>query len=173
MLLVVRSFSFYCFLFCLRNLHTCQCSFFFFKAMITLLWYILLINLTVLGLCQGLLLVAAPGLLIVVTLLSRGTGSGCAGISSCGAWASFPWGMWNLSKPGMESVFPALAGWFLSTVPPGKYQCSFCLFVCFLRRTGLIALWHVGSSWIRDWTHVSCIGRRILHQWATREVPPV
>ena len=26
-----------------------------------------------------------------------------------------------------------------------------------------------GSSWLRNWTHVSCIGRRILHHWATRE----
>ena len=25
------------------------------------------------------------------------------------------------------------------------------------------ALWHGGSSWIRDQTHVSCIGRRILY----------
>ena len=24
-----------------------------------------------------------------------------------------------------------------------------------------------GSSWPRDWTHVSCIGRRILYHWAT------
>ena len=28
--------------------------------------------------------------------------------------------MWNLTRPGMEPVFPALAGRFLSTVPPGK-----------------------------------------------------
>ena len=26
-----------------------------------------------------------------------------------------------------------------------------------------------GSSWPRDWTRVSCIGRRILYHWATRE----
>ena len=26
-----------------------------------------------------------------------------------------------------------------------------------------------GSSWPRDWTHVSCISRRILYHWATRE----
>ena len=26
-----------------------------------------------------------------------------------------------------------------------------------------------GSSWPRGWTHVSCIGRWILHHWATRE----
>ena len=24
-----------------------------------------------------------------------------------------------------------------------------------------------GSSWIRSWTHISCIGRRILYPWAT------
>ena len=27
----------------------------------------------------------------------------------------------------------------------------------------------MGSSWIRDQTHVSCIGRRIPYHWATRE----
>ena len=27
------------------------------------------------------------------------------------------------------------------------------------RPIGLVALWHVGSSWTRDWTHVSCTGR--------------
>ena len=38
-----------------------------------------------------------------------------------------------------------------------------------LWRTGLVVLWHVGSSTIRDWTHVSYIGRWILCHWATRE----
>ena len=40
-----------------------------------------------------------------------------------------------------------------------------------LNRRGLVAPWHVGSSWIRDRTHVSCTGRQILYQWATREAP--
>ena len=26
-----------------------------------------------------------------------------------------------------------------------------------------------GSLWLRDWTHISCIGRQILYCWATRE----
>ena len=39
-----------------------------------------------------------------------------------------------------------------------------------LWRTGLVAPWHVGSSWIRDQTHVPCIGRWILNHCATREV---
>ena len=41
----------------------------------------------------------------------------------------------------------------------------------YLWPTGLDALWHVRSSWNRDWTHVSCIGRQILNHWTTREVP--
>ena len=30
--------------------------------------------------------------------------------------------MWDLPGPGLEPVSPALAGGFLTTVPPGKYQ---------------------------------------------------
>ena len=35
---------------------------------------------------------------------------------------------------------------------------------------GWFALWHVGSSQGRDWTHVSCIDRWILNHWTTREI---
>ena len=38
-----------------------------------------------------------------------------------------------------------------------------------LRCIGLVALLNVGSSWTRDQTHVSCVGRQILYHWA-REV---
>ena len=38
-----------------------------------------------------------------------------------------------------------------------------------LRRTGLVALWHVGSSRTRARTRVPCIGKRILNHCATRE----
>jgi len=38
-----------------------------------------------------------------------------------------------------------------------------------LWRTGLVGLWHVGSSWTSYQTHVSCIGRHILYPWATME----
>ena len=40
-----------------------------------------------------------------------------------------------------------------------------------LWRTGLVAPWHVGSSWTRARTRVPCIGRWILNHCATREVP--
>ena len=35
-----------------------------------------------------------------------------------------------------------------------------------LWHTVLVAPWHVGSSWIRDWTCVSCTGSWILYHWA-------
>ncbi|KAJ8785458.1 hypothetical protein J1605_007055 [Eschrichtius robustus] len=40
-----------------------------------------------------------------------------------------------------------------------------------LWRTDLVAPRHVGSSWSRARTHVSCIGRRILNHCATSEAP--
>ena len=41
-------------------------------------------------------------------------------LSSCGARAQLLRGMWDLPGPGLEPVFPALAGRFLTTAPPGK-----------------------------------------------------
>ena len=37
--------------------------------------------------------------------------------------------------------------------------------------TGLVASWHVGSSWTRDHTDVPYIGRQIINHWTTREAP--
>ena len=34
-----------------------------------------------------------------------------------------------------------------------------------------VAPWHVGSFWVRHWTHVSCVGRWIPYHWATSEAP--
>ena len=41
-------------------------------------------------------------------------------VSSCGARAQLPRGTWDLPRPGLEPVSPALAGRFLTTAPPGK-----------------------------------------------------
>ena len=43
-------------------------------------------------------------------------------LSSCGAQAYLLCGMWDLPRPGLEPVSPALAGGFLTTAPPGKPQ---------------------------------------------------
>ena len=41
-------------------------------------------------------------------------------LSSCGSWAQLLRGMWDLPRPELEPVSPALAGRFSTTVPPGK-----------------------------------------------------
>ena len=40
--------------------------------------------------------------------------------SSCGSRAELLRGMWDLPRPGLEPVSPALAGGFSTTAPPGK-----------------------------------------------------
>ena len=41
-------------------------------------------------------------------------------LSSCGSWARLLRGMWDPPRPGLEPVFPALAGRLSTTAPPGK-----------------------------------------------------
>ena len=41
-------------------------------------------------------------------------------LSSCGSRAKLLRGMWDLPRPGLEPVSPALAGRFSTTAPPGK-----------------------------------------------------
>ena len=41
-------------------------------------------------------------------------------LSSCGSRALLLRGMWDLPRPGLEPVSPALAGRFSTTAPPGK-----------------------------------------------------
>ena len=41
-------------------------------------------------------------------------------LSSSGSRAQLLRGMWDLPRPGLEPVSPALAGRFSTTVPPGK-----------------------------------------------------
>ena len=41
-------------------------------------------------------------------------------LSSCGSRASLLCGMWDLPRPGLEPMSPALAGRFSTTAPPGK-----------------------------------------------------
>ena len=41
-------------------------------------------------------------------------------LSNCGSRAQLLCGMWDLPRPGLEPVSPALAGRLSTTVPPGK-----------------------------------------------------
>ena len=46
-------------------------------------------------------------------------------LSSCGSRAQLIHGMWDLPRPGLKPVSPALAGRFSTTVPPGKPSPAF------------------------------------------------
>ena len=41
-------------------------------------------------------------------------------LSNCGSRAQSLRGMWDFPRPGLEPVFPALAGRLSTTAPPGK-----------------------------------------------------
>ena len=52
-------------------------------------------------------------------------------LSNCGSRAQLLRGMWDLPRPGLEPVCPALAGRFSTTAPPGKPCLSIlCMIVC-------------------------------------------
>ena len=58
-------------------------------------------------------------------------------LSSCGTRAQLLRGMWDPPGPGPEPVSPALAGGFLTTVPPGKPLLTVlsCHFSCALHKS--------------------------------------
>ena len=74
---------------------------------------------------RGLHFVAVRRLLIVVASLVVEHGLQVRRLSSCGARAQLLCGMWDPPGPGIEPVSPALAGGFLTIVPPGKPSHSF------------------------------------------------
>ena len=57
---------------------------------------------------------------VVVAHRLSSCGSQALECSSCDTWALLLRGMWDLPGPGLKSMSPALAGGFLTTVPPGK-----------------------------------------------------
>ena len=73
------------------------------------------------GSCCGARAIGTRGSVVVALRLSScGLQALERRLSSCGARAQLLRGMWDLPGPGIEPVSPALAGGFLTTVPPGK-----------------------------------------------------
>ena len=64
---------------------------------------------------------------VVVThrLSSCGSRALECGLGSHGTWTQLPCGMWDLPRPGIEPVSPALAGGFLTTGPPLAFLIDF------------------------------------------------
>ena len=63
-------------------------------------------------------------------VLLRNMGFRALRLSSCDARAYLPCGMWDLPRPRIEPVFPALAVGFLTTGPVGKSLPSFLKHPC-------------------------------------------
>ena len=91
----------------------------------------ILFILSALGLCccarafsscgkRGPLFIAVRGPLTVAASLVAEHRLQTRRLSSCGSRAQSLRGMWDLPRPGLEPVFPALAGRFSTTAPPGK-----------------------------------------------------
>ena len=103
-------------------------------------------------------------------LLLRSTGSRRAGFSSCSTQAWLLRGVWDLPGPGLEPVSPALAGRFLTTVPPVKSllfifnSFSLQLFFSFFSINFFICFYFWLSWGLRccAWAFSSCSERELL-----------
>ena len=69
---------------------------------------------------QGPLFIAVHGPLTIAASLVEEHSLQTCRLSSCGSRAQLLHGMWDLPRPGLEPVSPALAGGLSTTVPPGK-----------------------------------------------------
>ena len=69
---------------------------------------------------RGPLFIAARGLLTIAASLFAEHRLQTRRLSNCGSWAQLLRGMWDLPRPGLEPVSPALAGRFSTTAPSGK-----------------------------------------------------
>ena len=79
---------------------------------------------------QGPLVIAVHRpLTIAASLVAEHRLQACR-LSNCGSRAQLVRGMWDLPRPGLEPVSPALAGRFSTTSPPGKPH-----FILFLKKS--------------------------------------
>ena len=69
---------------------------------------------------RGPLFIAVRGPLTVAASLVAEHRLQTRRLSSCGSRAQMLCGMWDLPRPGLEPVSPALAGRFSTTAPPRK-----------------------------------------------------
>ena len=121
-------------------------TFFFFKEFYNLNLFIYFIYLftAVLGLrfcarafssCSkwGPLFIAVRGPLTTVASLVAEHRLQTRRLSSCGSRAQLLRGMWDLPRPGLEPVSPALVGRFSTAAPPGKPSSFPDFMIYFLR----------------------------------------
>ena len=98
--------------------------FFFFKHLfiyLRLCWvFVSVRRLSLVVAKRGPLFIAMRGPLIIAASLVAEHRLQTRRLSNCGSWAQLLRGMWDLPRPGLEPLSPALAGRFSTTAPPGK-----------------------------------------------------
>lgn len=101
-------------------------------------------------------------ILFIVVLGCVGSLSLCGLFPHCGERGP-------LSSCGVQPSHCGGFSWYGAQAlgPVGSSSCS--TWALGLRYTGLTAPGHVWSSWIGNWTWISCIGMGILNHWTTRE----
>ena len=150
--------------------------FFFFFLVFNFIYLSIYLFLAVLGLCcctQAFSSCGEPGATLCCgALTSHCGGFACCGaralgawasvvvahgLSSCGTWAQLLRGMWDIPRPGFEPVSPALAGRFLTSVPPGKpllfsFEIPFPLWPLVVSQKGFpLGRW-LPKSFLSHWT---------------------
>ena len=85
---------------------------------------------------RGPLFIAVCGPLTIVASLVAEHRLQTHRLSNCGSRAQLLCDMWDLPRPGLEPVSPALAGRFSTTAPPRKPSDNFC-------STPLRLIWYV------------------------------
>ena len=82
--------------------------------------------------------------------LLQSAGSRLGRLISGGAWAELPHGMWNLLRPGIEPMSPAVAGRFLTSGPAGKSNLLLIIiYFFFLFTFTLLIIFQNGSSFCK------------------------
>ena len=113
------------------NIFLVICISFYFILFLIIIYLFILLFLAVLGLrfCArsfsscgkwGPLFIAVCGPLTIAASVVAEHRLQTRRLSSCGSRAQLLRGMWDLPRPGLEPVYPALAGGFSTTAPPGK-----------------------------------------------------
>ena len=116
----------FCFLFFVFNIYL-----FIWLCRVLFIYLFLYLFLAVLGLCccaqvfsscgkWGPLFIAVRGPLTIMASLVAEHRLQTRRLSNCGSRAQSLRGMWDLPRPGLEPVSPALAGRLSTTAPPGK-----------------------------------------------------
>ena len=102
-------------------------------------------------------------------------------LSSCGSRVQLLRGMWDLPRPGLEPVSPALAGRFSTTVPPGKpssahlkkfflfFLTSLLEYNCFTMVCYFLLYNKVNQLYVYVYPHISFL----LHLPPTLPIPPL